>query len=378
MSARAESGSFLASHYDRVCAAVGVLALAAAAVFLFFVYQGSDPETAVADAVESVERMRPTETGVSAVDMLPYERSVRLMENPPTVNEVKAGSANFLASERRVVCRNESCHKAIPGDVKAFPVCPFCGEKQEAQKPVVLDSDGDGMPDEWERKFGLDPNDPADADGDLDNDGFTNLEEFLAGTDPKDSASHPDYLDSLKVSLPLKSTYLPFVFTKATKIPSGWRCEFYFPGLKDDYGRSGRAVTAVIGEEIGHGTKSPSGYVLKSFEQKEEKQSRKGMQGLKVSVDVSEVTVERKADKKVVTLVRASDKRTKPQSVDVQASLVYERGGVRTIDVVQGSEIDLNGEKYRVEEIRAVGNGAKVTLRSLRTDATRTLEALDQ
>ncbi|MCK4615144.1 MAG: hypothetical protein KAU14_10105, partial [Thermoplasmata archaeon] len=60
------------------------------------------------------------------------------------------------------------------------------------------DSDGDGMPDKWERKYGLDPNNSSDAGEDLDNDGydfdrdglinetesFTNLEEYLNGTDP--------------------------------------------------------------------------------------------------------------------------------------------------------------------------------------------------
>jgi hypothetical protein len=46
------------------------------------------------------------------------------------------------------------------------------------------DSDGDGMPDEWEIKYGLNPNDPSDAAKDNDNDGYTNLEEFLNGTDP--------------------------------------------------------------------------------------------------------------------------------------------------------------------------------------------------
>lgn len=40
------------------------------------------------------------------------------------------------------------------------------------------DSDGDGMPDEWEELMGLNPN-VADQNGDLDDDGYTNLEEYL-------------------------------------------------------------------------------------------------------------------------------------------------------------------------------------------------------
>jgi autotransporter-associated beta strand protein len=40
------------------------------------------------------------------------------------------------------------------------------------------DSDGDGMDDLWETQNGLDPADPADAQGDADGDGLTNLEEF--------------------------------------------------------------------------------------------------------------------------------------------------------------------------------------------------------
>ena len=48
----------------------------------------------------------------------------------------------------------------------------------------LTDTDGDGMPDEWEEKYGLDPEDASDADTDLDNDGLTNLYEYLVGTDP--------------------------------------------------------------------------------------------------------------------------------------------------------------------------------------------------
>ena len=54
---------------------------------------------------------------------------------------------------------------------------------------VVADSDDDGMPDTWESDHGLDPDDPADADLDLDRDGVTNRHEYVFGTDPEDSMS---------------------------------------------------------------------------------------------------------------------------------------------------------------------------------------------
>jgi hypothetical protein len=44
---------------------------------------------------------------------------------------------------------------------------------------VPIDSDHDGMPDDWEKSHGLNLNNPSDANGDRDGDGYTNLEEYL-------------------------------------------------------------------------------------------------------------------------------------------------------------------------------------------------------
>ena len=41
------------------------------------------------------------------------------------------------------------------------------------------DSDGDGMADDWEKSYGLNPNDKSDGNKDNNKDGYTNLEDFL-------------------------------------------------------------------------------------------------------------------------------------------------------------------------------------------------------
>ncbi len=45
--------------------------------------------------------------------------------------------------------------------------------------PAPVDSDNDGMPDDWETERGLDPKDGSDGSLDSDSDGYTNLEEYL-------------------------------------------------------------------------------------------------------------------------------------------------------------------------------------------------------
>lgn len=56
---------------------------------------------------------------------------------------------------------------------------------------LAKDGDGDGMPDDWELQYGLDPNNPADATQDKDGDSVSNLDEFKGNSDPTDKNSIP-------------------------------------------------------------------------------------------------------------------------------------------------------------------------------------------
>lgn len=77
------------------------------------------------------------------------------------------------------------------------------------------DSDGDGIPDAVERLAGLDPNDPTDADGDVDNDGIPNLNEFLNGTNLGSMDTDGDGIaDNVELSLgydPIRYTMMVYV-----------------------------------------------------------------------------------------------------------------------------------------------------------------------
>ncbi|MCK5904958.1 MAG: carboxypeptidase regulatory-like domain-containing protein, partial [Gammaproteobacteria bacterium] len=63
----------------------------------------------------------------------------------------------------------------------------------------IIDTDKDGMPDDWEKQHSLDPNDSGDAIKDFDGDGISNLDEYKQGTDPKVANANIDVTVSVPV-----------------------------------------------------------------------------------------------------------------------------------------------------------------------------------
>jgi hypothetical protein len=84
------------------------------------------------------------------------------------VKDVREGKATFTG---------EGCAPGIintQNDVH-FGASPWPELKS---KKAPKDTDGDGMPDEWERRHGLNPTNPADGNT-VNSDGYTRLENYL-------------------------------------------------------------------------------------------------------------------------------------------------------------------------------------------------------
>jgi formylglycine-generating enzyme required for sulfatase activity len=99
------------------------------------------------------------------------------------INEIRTGTGAIINSQK---------------DVGGWPVY------KSTKAPV--DKDRDGMADKWERAHGLSPTDPSDHKNDADKDGYTNLEEYVNGTNPnaataslQDYGEHKAALDEIEV-----------------------------------------------------------------------------------------------------------------------------------------------------------------------------------
>lgn len=355
--------NFLAAHYDWVALLVAVAAFAVAAVWFVSSFT-TDPEERSASAVRRIRTDEQSADGVKPVSLEEFNRALTILKRPPVMAGLPEKGAHSFAGECRIIC--PTCKSARP--IESAEICPGCGKTLEKEVEVVSDGDADGMVDAWERQFGLNPHDPSDANADSDGDEFTNLEEFKAGTDPSDRKSHPDYLASLRLVLPLEETFMPFYFTSAMKVPAGWKVQFKDPKKRNDYGTRGQTYSVLEGEEVGE-----TGFVLKEYVKQEKRVRIEGGGGAEKTVDNSYVVVERTQDKKTVRLF-ADQKRV---TVDTLATLVYNRMGEKRFTVKVGDTIKLSGAEYVVKFIKTTGRRVQIALEAVASGAVQVIEALE-
>jgi len=126
----------------------------------------------------------------SGEDIKAYKQS-----NPITVPAVKTDDAmtaykRVLAYAGAVLPKRDAVDIRIVGEVRNGTGKIINDEQQVGGWPELKsaeppkDCDKDGMPDDWEKQQGFNPDDPDDGNADMDADGYTNLEEYLNNIKP--------------------------------------------------------------------------------------------------------------------------------------------------------------------------------------------------
>ena len=99
------------------------------------------------------------------------------------IEEVRTGTTHYMGTKGPTYTGRGSGNVAgmidEPTDDKDALGSPDFPWPEYKSAPAPVDSDHDGIPDAWEKAHGLNPNDPNDANGDLNGDGYTNLEKYL-------------------------------------------------------------------------------------------------------------------------------------------------------------------------------------------------------
>jgi hypothetical protein len=185
------------------------------------------------------------------------------------------------------------------------------------------------VPNEWLEESGLPITEGDVLEQDPDGDGFSNLDEWEAHTNPIDKNSHADYITKLKM-ISLAQEPFRFIF-------SSWVGDTYAINTIDH-----RQPTQFlrIGETI-RGTL----FKLVKFKEKNEK-SKYG-----TDVDVSELALENTENKDQLTLTKGKTT-TSPESV---ANFLYTWGGDQRFSAKKGQEFSLKPQteiKYKLIDVQ--------------------------
>lgn len=343
-------------QYDRL-AAVAVLAILLLSL-LYLIFAGLRQTQEVQEYDGTVALKQPTKADLQPVSLEKERKLIEETATPPktallTVQQ-DPDAANLCTPERRLLC--VTCAKPISWKAEK---CPFCETVQPAEKKLdlsTIDSDGDGLTDQWELKYGLNPQDPTDADFDTDKDGFTNLEEFEAKTDPTNPKSHPGYETRMSVSA-IEGKKLPLRAIDKMELPATTGADgkpvrhfqVTFVSVSEDGTQGSTPIRAKDGELIGK-----SGYRFIAYTELPKKQITVGANKQLRFINVSTVEVERVADKKrVVTIFKDPDNPAWPGDplLEQKATIAIDLPETAPVTVAPGESFAVKGEKFTVKAV---------------------------
>jgi len=128
--------------------------------------------------------------GFSDEEVQHYQQSTAIPVAPVVTDDAFVAYERVLAEAGATLPVRDSVDARVVATVHEGTGHIIDDEDEVGGWPVLAsargsrDADGDGMPDGWERRHGLNGRDAEDRNADNDQDGYTNLEEYLNGTEP--------------------------------------------------------------------------------------------------------------------------------------------------------------------------------------------------
>jgi len=305
------------SYYDRLIAAVILLTLLVS--LLYLAVRAGMTRSMERQFKEDMDRMVPDHPESVQLGTARFAGTVTRLSRPA---QLSAWTNGMLVPEARVWCMD--CRRPIPYHAE---VCPFCHEEQPPDPDTLPDFDGDrdGMYDAWEKEYGLNEFDAGDASEDKDNDGFTNLEEFMGNprTSPVDPKDSPPYIVKLRL-VGIKEDPFVLRFRGMMTLPDdSLKFQINLRG-------GGRTYFKKLGEEV-------EGFILDKFDRKTEERNGR-------SVDVSVLTLKRGIRK--IPLVKEAD--VEYLEFVAELDFILDPG---TFSVKEKDRFPLRGRKYEVIDI---------------------------
>lgn len=306
--------NFISQYYERVIAVVVMLLLVTAGLVL--VIKVSGLKTQIKNAMANHKSKEKLNLGASEE----LAAAVESLSKPPS----------WKVSEHRLF------------------IAPYMKENLQTHTLELWKIDlqaYQGMKLKWIQDNGFSTSGNV-RDGDPDSDGFTNLEEFQAGTDPRDSKSKPDVALKLRVHEKIVQNPFPFTFTSINEVGSGRQF-----GLQR---RDGKKEHYVKLNEVVPDPDS-RGYKVVKFEEKSEDQVVKTIKvdgkPLVRKIDVSELTLQKEGEAPFVLI------KGKPAVSEELFAKLYFVLEARYFEVGQGSTFDLQDSHYQVISVKKTDDG---------------------
>ena len=327
--ARSQKTNSFKMHYDKIIVVAVLLALLLSLFCLIRLTSSQrDHETSFNDKLNA---LRPTHENAAELSDNLFNSTLSSLTNPYALTK----STMLLACER-VAC--VSCGWPIKMDDK---ICHYCNAVQpDDTVGSDWDSDSDGIADIDEKKVGLNPLEAKDAAGDLDLDGFTNLEEYKAKTDLADAKSHPPRVDFLRVQK-IDAIRFPYVLRGKTNLGKG-----AFKFQVNDLIKN-QSFFVKIGDEI-----NKSGFKAVAYTNKIVVVKKAGVPERKKELGVLKLSSVKGDDE--VELVEGEEAGW--NSFEITLVCVKDKDGGKPIVTKQRESFTFDGETYKVVKIARESN----------------------